>query len=178
MARRSRGRFARPAARTKMWIGTGVGAENIGGSSKVLSATLSSGALLLRPFTIIRTHLEVDIRSDQVAATETVVGAIGQMVVTDTAAALGVTAVPDPSGISGDPEADWFLWSALEVAFFIDINGTDGIGVDGDISRRYSLDSKAMRKVGPDDDVVTVVVSELATGFSMVTQGRRLIQLH
>ena len=134
--------------------------------------------MVLRPFTILRTHVSVDIRSDQQIALENIIAAYGQMVVTDTASGIGVTVVPDPSAISGDPEADWFLWTAMQNEFFIDINGTDGIAAIGDNGRHFVLDSKAMRKVGPDDDIVSVVANETAVGFRLVTQGRRLIQLH
>ena len=178
MARRHARSFVRPAPRTKMWIGAGIGTEALAGNAKVLSSTLSAGALLLRPFTILRTHLNVGILSDQGTAIETSLATIGSMVVTDTAAALGVTAVPDPSGISGDPEAGWFLWQAMWVAFFIDINGTDGIGIDANSGRQYLVDSKAMRKVGPDDNIVTVLSNDTATGVTIITSGRRLIQLH
>ena len=131
----------------------------------------------MRPFTILRTHLEVTVRTDQTGAIETFYGAYGSTVVTDTASSIGVTAVPDPSGVTGDPEADWFLWTPLSFAFFIDINGTDGVAVDGDIMKHYIVDSKAMRKVGPDDDVVSVVSNDSAVGCEMNTMGRRLIQL-
>jgi len=161
-----------------MWIGSGVGSTFLGGNTKVLVSTLSAGSLLLRPFTILRTHLEVTIRSDQSTAIETIIAALGSIVVTDTAAAIGVTAVPDPSTISGDPEADWFLWTPLLKTFFIDINGTDGIGMSGDSQTHYMLDSKAMRKVGPDDNIVTVMSSDAAPGADVITNGRRLIQLH
>jgi len=178
MARRHRSRFIRPAPRTKMWIGSGVGDESIAANAKVLSGTLSAGALLLRPFTILRTHLELYVRSDQQTAIENVIASFGDIIVTETAAALGVTAVPDPSGISGDPEADWYVWQAFNMNFWVDINGTDGIGVDGSNGRRYSVDSKAMRKVGPDDNIASVVSNDSAFGFFLSTQGRQLIQLH
>jgi len=180
MARRGRsGRpFIRPAARTKMWIGDGVGTENIAGSTKVLSATLSAAVLALRPFTILRSHLEIYVRSDQFVSIESVVASFGSIVVTEAAAAVGVTAIPDPSAISGDADADWFIWTPLSFVFFIDINGTDGIGVDGDLGHHYMIDSKAMRKVGPDDQVANVFANEGASGFSVTTQGRQLIQLH
>ena len=177
MARRGR-RFVRPQPRTKMWIGAGVGSESVAGNSKVLSSSLSAAALLLRPFTVLRTHLMLHVRSDQFTAIETTIASYGQMIVTDTAAALGVTAVPDPSGIDGDPEADWFLWQSLMNTFFIDVNGADGIGVDGALGVLYEVDSKAMRKVGPDDNLVSVIASNTATGFDISSQGRRLIQLH
>ena len=60
MARRvARARFVRPAPRTKMWIGAGVGITTALGSTTQLISLLSAGALLLRPFTILRTHQEV-----------------------------------------------------------------------------------------------------------------------
>ena len=178
MARRSRGaRFVRPAPRTKIWIGLGVGQTSIAGNTKALIGVLSAGALALRPFTILRSHLSIHVRSDQITAIETPFGAYGQMVVTDTAAALGVTAIPDPSAIDGDADADWYLWSAFVTSFFIDINGTDGIGVMNN-GVEYIIDSKAMRKVGPDDDDVMMIKNNASVGFNIITHGRQLIQLH
>ena len=177
MARRC-SRFVRPQPKTKMWIGAGVGQTSIAASSVTLVSTLFAGALLLRPFTILRSHLLISVRSDQAVASENTIGAYGNTVVTDTAAAVGVTAVPDPSGISGDPEADWYLWQALQNAFVVDINGTEGIGMIGNNGVQYKVDSKAMRKVGPDDNVVAVCTAEIANPFLLITQGRTLIQLH
>ena len=177
MARRG-SRFIRPAPRTKMWIGAGVGATAVAGNTKVLVSTLSAGALLLRPFTILRTYVTLQVHTDQFTATESSIASFGKMIVTETASGIGVTAIPDPSGISGDPEADWYMWQGLSNTFFIDVNGTDGIGVDGDLGAKWQLDSKAMRKVGPDDDAVTMVSSDNALGFTLTTIGRQLIQLH
>ncbi len=178
MARRTRGRFVRPQPRTKMWIGQGVGISTLTASSKNLVSTLSAGALLLRPFTILRTHMEIVLVSDQEVAVEFPACSYGEIVVTDTAAAIGVTAVPNPSGVSGDPEADWYVWQAMFTKFLIDINGTDGIGLDADAGHHYVIDSKAMRKVGPDDDVVAMATMETAFGAVIHTNGRQLIQLH
>ncbi len=175
---RGHSRFVRPAPRTKMWIGAGVGSTTLSSASKHFVAQLSAGALLLRPFTILRTHILVNLRTDQLTATENLIASYGHIVVTDTAAAIGVTAVPDPSGIAGDPEADWFVWQAMFNSFFIDINGTDGIGVDGNNGVTYTIDSKAMRKVGPDDDVINMCTMTSSVGGILTTQGRRLIQLH
>ena len=177
MARR-RARFVRSAPRTKMWIGQGVGETSVGASAKVFVSSLSAGALFLRPFTILRTHMLITVYSDQSTAIETTFGAFGKIVVTDTAAAIGVTAVPDPSGIAGDPEADWYVWQALQNRFFIDIDGAAGVGVDSRASQQYVIDSKAMRKVGPDDNEVSMVSNDAAVGFILTTIGRQLIQLH
>ncbi len=174
MARR-RTRFVRPAPKTKMWIGAGVGITALTGSTLHQISTLSAGALLLRPFTILRTRMEILYQTDQAAAIERGFANYAQIVVTDKAAALGVTAVPDPNA---DPEADWFVFEALSNSFFIDINGTDGIGVDGNMGTHYVVDSKAMRKVGPDDDIVAMCTQNTAVGAELITNGRRLIQLH
>ena len=110
MARRTaRVRFARPAPKTKMWIGAGVGEQTITGSAVQLLFSLSAGALLLRPFTVLRSRMLVCYESDQKATTERSFGAFGVIVVIDQATAIGATAVPDPGTIGGDPEADWFI---------------------------------------------------------------------
>ena len=108
MARRSRS-FSRPPPRTKMWIGAGVGDTVISAATKSLISILSAGALFLRPFTILRTRMLIYWVSDQQTGTEQSFGTYGRIVVTDTAAALGVTAIPDPSVFAGDPEASWLV---------------------------------------------------------------------
>ena len=174
MARRS-SRFVRLAPRTKMWIGAGVGVPVVAVNTKVLISTLSAGALALRPFTILRTHQELYWTSDQQAATEVPFGSYGKLVVTETAAALGITAVPDPSGINGDPEASWFVWQAMSTSFVF----SSAVGISGREGRHYDIDSKAMRKVGPDDDVVTLCTNQSGTeGANLITNGRMFVQLH
>ena len=175
MARRH-SRFVRPPVRTKMWIGGGVGATTVLGSSKTLISTLSAGALLLRPFTVLRTHLELHYRSDQQAASEFQSGAYGKIVVTDTAAAIGATAVPSPSGTAGDPEAAWFAMQEV-MNFFQFISGVGFASGDG-AGARFTIDSKAMRKVGPDDNIASVFTQDAAVGAIIFTAGRMLIQLH
>ena len=172
MARRTR--FVRPAPRTKMWIGSGVGVVVVTGAITAVISTLSAGALLLRPFTILRTRLDVLYKTDQIAATETPHGSLGKIVVTETAAALGVTALPNPSGVDGDPEASWFVWQGMSAGFQFG----SGVAFDGNSGQHYSIDSKSMRKVGPDDDIVTLYDNQVASGAQMVFMGRQLIQLH
>ena len=175
MARgRSRARFVRPPPRTKMWIGQGVGSTALPASSKILVATLSAAALLLRPFTILRTHIDILYLSDQTAVTELPFGAYGQLIVTDTAAAIGVTAIPDPSGTDGDPEADWFIHQQMAVQ----VNFQSAVGFDGNFGMHYTIDSKAMRKVGPDDNEVAMFSEVAAVGANIITGGRQLVQLH
>ncbi len=174
MAHRRSSRFIRPAPRTKMWIGSGVGVTTLTASTKALISTLSAGALLLRPFTILRVHMDILYASDQDTATETPRGSYGKIVVTDTAAALGVTAIPDPSSTSGDPEAGWFVHQTM--SYRINSQNAGFFGVD--VGHYYTIDSKAMRKVGPDDDIVAMFTQDASVGGLLITQGRTLIQLH
>ena len=174
MARRHSRGFVRPQPRTKIWIGAGVGQQTIVASSVQLLASLSAGALLLRPFTILRTHMLIAFSSDQAAVTEVPQGTFARIVVTETASAVGATAVPDPSNIDGDPDAGWFLSKDV----FVKFQFLDATGFEGDSSTQYEVDSKAMRKVGPDDDVVSMFSETAGQGAQIVTRGRMLIQLH
>ena len=51
-----------------------------------------------------------------------------------------------------------------------------GITVGGD--QQYIIDSKAMRKVGANDDVVGVFDEVSAVGSRIMIAGRQLVQLH
>ena len=175
MARRSRSRFVRPPVRTKMWIGAGVGRSTITASSKTFVASLSAGALLLRPFTILRTRMLISLFSDQEAADEGPFGSYGRIVVTDTAASVGVTAIPDPGSTTGDPDADWHVHQPVWQQLFI-IGAISAVVTSGPTN--WIVDSKAMRKVGPDDNIVSMYSDESGVGSFLTTQGRTLIQLH
>ena len=175
MARRvARVRFARPAPRTKMWIGWGVGNATVVASTVKLLFTYSAGALLLRPFTILRTRGIIAIKSDQEAASEFPFGSFGELIVTDTAAALGITALPNPDSFlgGGDPEADWYIHQVCQVDFV-----RSASGLSSPAASEYMIDSKAMRKVGPDDDGAALF-APTGVGCQVFTGGRQLIQLH
>jgi len=110
--------------------------------------------------------------SDQTAATESPFGALGMMVVNDTAAALGITGIPGPTA---DTDAPWFVWEPLQtrIAF-----GT-AVGFDEPAGYIATVDSKAMRKVGPNEDVVVVGGNAHATfGAGLQLEGRMLVKLH
>jgi len=176
MARRTRGRFVRPSPRTKIWIGSGVGSTTQASAGSVLVSSLSAGALALRPFTILRTRVVIQYESDQTGASERAQGTYGKIVVTEAASAVGVTAIPNPSGIDGDPDSDWFVWQAMQNSFQF-ISGV-GVHAGNAVNREYVIDSKAMRKVGADDDIATVFDQQTSNGSILFTNGRMLIQLH
>ena len=143
-----------------------------GGGTIVLS--LTAAELAKRPFTIVRTHIELLFSSDQLTADEGQIGAVGMCVVSDQAEAIGVTAVPTPvTDLSSDL---WFVHRSMINEFaFITAAGFDGNG-----GSHYTVDSKAMRKVNDDQDVLMVVEIDgsLSNGASIRSMGRVLIKEH
>ncbi len=174
MARRTRGlrTFVRPAAKTKVWIRSSLAATVVVPGNQLLTV-LSAGALLLRPFTIMRTRLVISFLSDQVAASEFAQAVYGRIVVTDSAAAQGTSAVPSPTD---EAEASWLVYQPLFQNFLF---GT-GVGFTELAGQNsfWTVDSKAMRKVGIDDDLVGMLNVGSSVGNEIAIEGRTLIQLH
>ena len=144
-----------------------------GGGTILFSLTTEEKAL--RPFTVVRTRIQCEIISDQVAASESQVGALGVAVVSDQAEAIGVTAVPTPIT---DMASD--LWMVHQI-LYNDFVLADGTGFQDDGGYQYEIDSKAMRKVQDGEDLV--VVGELSSasstgGFLLTVGGRILVKLH
>ncbi len=169
-------RGGRSQRRTTMWIDIAANTNTIAAASTaVLSAALNAGALALRPFTIVRTHLFWHITSDQSAASEIYGAAIGMCVVSDQARAVGVTAIPNPSS---DAESDlFFLWD-FQAGLF-GFKDATGVFEQGPQTHGYRIDSKAMRKVNDDQDVVLAIETPaLASSVATIQSGRMLLKLH
>jgi len=167
-------RGQRAPRRSTLWIDIGAGSSTQTAAGGVITNSLNAGALLLRPFTIVRTHMEMYFFSDQVIASESISAAIGGAVVSDQASAIGVTAVPTPVTDAG---SDLFFFHRWMFGRFTFVTGT---GVDGNGGESFSVDSKAMRKVNEDQDLL--IILELSTagggGWTMITGGRILVKLH
>ena len=162
----------RGARRQTSWLPIEV-AEVAVNSSAVITHSLSATELATRPFTIVRTHVELFLQSDQLSATENQICAFGICVVSDQALAIGVTAVPTPiTDIGSDL---WFLHQSMQGQFAVN----SAIGFEEPSGQSYSLDSKAMRKVNDDQDVILVVeASSAAFGAIIGVLGRLLIKEH
>ena len=169
---RSRGRLG--AKRESVWLFVDtVEATLSGAPTAVLANVLNAAALALRPFTIVRTRGVLFIRSDQVTNSETYGVDLGYAVVSEQASAIGVTAVPTPLTDKGSD-----LFFVYEQLFDrIEESSGAGTGVPTSTGRFMQYDSKAMRKVGDDEDVVTVLENELA-GVLAVHSGRMLVKMH
>ena len=137
----------------------------------ILVATFNAATLAVRPFTIVRTHLTIGLFSDQAAAIERQRAAIGLAVVSDQASGVGITAVPTPVT---DAASD--LWMLHRWAFADESEVTDRTRG----ATFLQIDSKAMRKVNADEDVVLVAESALniGAGAVMAIAGRFLIKFH
>ena len=168
---RPRARFARPAPKTKLWLGVDTGVVAVVASTDVQTAVLSAGALAFRPFTILRTRIELEWFSDQASVTENAIGAWAMGVVSENASTIGITAVPKPNT---DADYNWVAWQTLFTRFQF----LDSTGFSPDAATRYVVDSKSMRKVGANDDIIFVVENEAAVGAQIFQGGRVLIQLH
>ncbi len=172
--RRSRNYAHKAARRQTLWLPLAVGTDTLtSASSATLVASLNAAALALRPFTIVRTRGILELHSDQQATTESQQVGFGQCVVSDQAAAIGITAVPTP-----DTDASSDLWFVYEWMMSTQRIITQ-VGFEEPSSSVHYFDSKAMRKVPDGGDLITVIeASSISSGLIIVSQLRTLIKLH
>jgi len=167
---RSRGRLG--SKRLTSWASIDFTQTVVSGNGNILNSLGASG-LAKRPFTIVRTHLEVEMGSDQLIATESQLAAIGMCVVSDEAVAIGVSAVPTP--VTSSFSELWFIHQVMFNTF--DFISSVGFG---STFKSWSIDSKAMRKVeeGQDAIVVAQLSAALSDGVLITAGGRMLIKEH
>ena len=177
MARNFRNqRPTRGKARETLWIGGAMVTTTLAAASTAaLVTSLPAGILALRPFTIVRTRGFWHLRSDQLAGSETYGCHYANCVVSDQAAAIGITAVPTPATDSGSD-----LFHVYESLFsrFTGIATIEGFEMNSGISSQF--DSKAMRKVEDEQQLIEVVETPALVGGGAVvtTYSRTLIKLH
>ena len=159
------------ARRTSQWFAGGNAGVTVGSGSKVVISSLNVTALALRPFTVIRSQLLIHYASDQAAASETPVGAFGAIVVNDQATAIGVTAIPGPIT---NPDALFLIYQGLISQF----DFADATGFNEPAGSYYNVDSKAMRKVEANDDLIFIVENRAAVGAVITIEGRILVKLY
>ncbi len=140
-------------------------------SGAAIIYSLNAVALALRPFTIVRSHFALQIRSDQAAAIEQQAGAFGICVVSDQATAVGVTAVPTPSSESASDL--WFIHQ------YFNADASDLTDRTKPATRIF-VDSKAMRKVDIGQDVIVLVENavSIGSGFIVNVSGRMLVKVN
>jgi len=160
--------------RETQWLDVPTVSSALTATGGVLLASLTTAEKALRPFTIVRSRLDVLFSSDQQSASEAYGGAVGMCVVSDQAEAIGVTALPTP--VTDRISDLWFLYQQMFGEFVVG-GAVTGIEVG---QHFYSIDSKAMRKVEEGNDVVVVAEFDVGIGFGSLISvaGRVLIKLH
>jgi len=160
-----------PRKSEKVWIELQPNAAESVVTASTLIGVLNAAALALRPFTILRSRLLLHVQSDQAAATEFTAGSIGMIVSTEAASTAGIGSLPTPNT---EADAAWFVWQAFSHSFaFFDATGTNEPA-----GSSYEIDSKAMRKVGLDDQVNLIGQVVTTPGAALFVNGRMLVQLH
>ena len=123
------------------------------GVSVNLGGGLALSTLTNAPFTIVRMRGLLSIASDQNAATENQVGALGVTIVGLKAAASGIAALPHPKA---DPFADWMLYQSFKGQFVFD----SAVAWQAVAVQNFELDSKAMRKIDAPSETSLAAIIE------------------
>ena len=167
-------RGGRAVKRDSLWIPFAPSIFAVaGGGTKLALFSLNAAALALRPFTVVCSRWQIGMRSDQTSAAEDQLLGFGAIVVQDTAAALGITALPGPIANAGN---DFFTYELLYGRFGF----VTGVGFEaGGLAVNRPADSKAMRKVDFGQDIVLVAESTgVSDGSQLIIGGRILVKLH
>ena len=167
MPRRTFTRQSRGSGRKSLWLTFVPTVTTVAtNTTAVLVASLNAAALALRPFTIVRTYLEMWLKSDQAGAVELQTISLGMAVVLDPFSVVGVTAIPTPTTDSGSS-----LWFVHRYLF-----GSETAFVDNQRpAASASIDSKAMRKVDEGQDIVLAVEGGGTGSGMIVTVGGRVL---
>ena len=170
--RRTSFRQGRTQKRLTDWFNFELIPVSITANGVLLAGTLSAAALVVAPFTIVRTRGIILFESDQTGATEDYGGVMSFQVVTAAAAAAGVASIPTPLT---EPNADYFVYEPFYSKVWIQNTGANAGG--STVSKQF--DSKAMRKFTQDDQAVIVFeMMGLPGGANVGVLGRMLVKLH
>ncbi len=133
-------------------------AGSVPAASKLLLSTITLDNPGINE-TIRRTRGVFGIESDQNSALEFNLGAMGMVVVSETAIAAGVASIPGP--VTDASDDGWFVWEP----FTQETQGVTG----GSKSTGYTFDSKAMRRIEEGFAVAVVVENAHATHAFEIT---------
>ena len=165
---RSRVPVRRAARSTKVWLAPAEqGFVAVANNTKALLAS-TGGFGLGSSGTIIRSRGELITRPTATTADVDYSGAFGIAVVSQTAEATGITAIPGPWS-----DADWSGWFVHQmVGAALDFQS--GVGVQL-VHDRWTIDSRAMRKV-PGDTAIVLVGESQSGAISFMSHIRILFQ--
>ncbi len=131
------------------------GSTVLAASTAVLDSTAVSVA---EGETIVRIRGMITIYSDQQAGTEDQVGAVGMLIASDQAVAVGVGSLPTPYT---DQDSDlWMMHQYWAGAFVF----ADATGFSAQAAKSFPFDSKAMRKFGTGSTFCVIVENGAMVG--------------
>ncbi len=129
------------------------------------ASTIPFGFAANTDITLLRSHLSVWIQTDQTAALEEQMVAVGLIIVSDKAFALGVTAVPLP--FTNGTDDGWVLHKSIYQASAGSLNGmTPPVTY---------VDSKGMRKFQDGETLALVIENHHATFSATVVASLRVL---
>jgi len=170
---RHRGRgFVRGSRKATDWSASAaqVGSVAIAAATKALLQTfvpIAGGE------TVIRTRGTFSVASDQFAASELQIGALGICIVSDIAAAAGAASIPGPA-----TNADWGGWFVHQY-FSRWLEFASAVGIEPNFGMSFEIDSKAMRKIDENDRLVVMVENSTAGhGIEVMESFRFLTKVH
>ena len=157
MPRFRRQGFGRGSVAPKRQIGnSGFTAEIDGGTSVIGIVKLAYNfgfVAAVDALTVVRTRGEFGVRIAAAAAGDTILrGALGMIVVSSDAFAVGVTAVPGPISDVGN---DWFVWAPFNLLYDDVVTEFDSKYV-----ATVPFDSRGMRKMKIGQNIVVVLEVE------------------
>ncbi len=175
MARRHSAFRARLVAsgRKTFWLaGSIVKTTLASAGSAAIVTSLNAAAIAMAPFTIVRSRGWFSFMSDQNSADEDQQVHYGEILVSEQALAVGISAVPTPRDDNG---SSWHVYESAAQA----INVGSDIGIHPNfMPTRYSFDSKAMRKFEEGQQLIQVIQNDTSDGAIVLTYSRVLIKLH
>jgi len=153
--------------RVTQWIGPadqGYVSVASGGATLIASTSFEDST------TVVRTRGHTSIQPGSFAADLNVIGAVGMAIVSAEALAAGITSIPEPFN-----DADWGGWLVWR-SFSLHLDVATAAGFDSNAALEFELDSKAMRKITPNEALVIVAESQ-AGAFDISTPWRVLVKL-
>jgi len=162
----TRSRANAPQRRLTQWIGPAL-------QNYQTVATAGATVIASVPFnektTIVRTRGHCSVIPTVVTADLNIIGAVGFGIVSSEALAIGVTAIPEP--FTDADWSGWFVWRSYSYRLEV----VSEIG-EHFIEWDFEVDSKAMRKVGPNESAV-IVAESFAGEYQISCPWRMLVKL-
>jgi len=159
----------RSPKRIAIWAFVDVSETAIAAGAAVLLGTGNAALNALRPFTIVRSRGIIFV-SD---ATGVALSVYAEEVIDETQATGGIGVIPTP--VTESDSSEFYVYQPVATTGY-QVAGAGAADIFS--GKTFMYDSKAMRKVGPDETTASVIENTSANALSVTVFGRFLIKLH